>query len=633
MENLNTKQRLRFSRQLLVGDAAREDHDALVLNPERRLYRFAHSEGGTYESPAMELSTEDGGHRKVLNLAEGDDCHLALATLPIKEEPASQYLCCYLTNTARLYSTRDDGLPSSRDLLLINRHRQLFRFAADGTDAYAGTPEEIAFGAPGYSEALALADDEKGSKVAFAMLSDSLSENRELQGYFLNTPRLHYTNPWTSAAWSSHGALERVQKTGCGTDSVRVLLATSTSEVLYVELDTRKASVQRLDLARNSHVARLLEKGVALGEVVLADERRPTNLIQLRTFDPSASATQLRLLLATGTGHVLELQYDGEHASVSDVSLRDNVEVWRLLRNGCVAGRVTLEGADSATTLINLSSFSPAAEGHSTETVDLSGTFDFKWKPGSTLKVLVQAPSSYGRFDFQRVFARIEALAKSWTAGVNLQLAFEPVHGRLDLNQRYDILVNLERLPLASDAIVEQLDNAVSFPRSDLGSYARRRSFGQPTMFLGRPDGLLDPSGKLYDDESYFDEQGEAFTHIVLHEFGHALGLPHLHQHPELDNPFVEVATVQRAMAEGMGVAVDEDFVRDELMRRWVGNAAFSDWPALESVDALAEGSVMMGLPVQHVLKGRSTNAPRVLYRSSLGGIDRAWIQRLYPLH
>lgn len=50
---------------------------------------------------------------------------------------------------------------------------------------------------------------------------------------------------------------------------------------------------------------------------------------------------------------------------------------------------------------------------------------------------------------------------------------------------------------------------------SAIGNDALRISPGEPTMMLGT------------------DYKSPDFTHIVLHEFGHALGLKHEHQHPD----------------------------------------------------------------------------------------------------
>jgi hypothetical protein len=157
----------------------------------------------------------------------------------------------------------------------------------------------------------------------------------------------------------------------------------------------------------------------------------------------------------------------------------------------------------------------------------------------------------------------------------------------------------------------------------------------------------------------------------VLHEFGHALGLPHLHQSPDLSDPFVQEDQARDIIKEHLGLDLAPREILEELKLRWSGRGADerNDWydvigeyvarnePKLRREDLqrmldqeredlrstgqlgtteravvawLASNSVMMGLPVRSIYEG--VGFPAYGYRSRLGQIDWDWIKQLYPL-
>jgi hypothetical protein len=175
----------------------------------------------------------------------------------------------------------------------------------------------------------------------------------------------------------------------------------------------------------------------------------------------------------------------------------------------------------------------------------------------------------------------------------------------------YDVLVSLENLPLARidpfkfsaseippvSAPSEPGRERVILPTTELGSYARRVDYGSPTMFIGRFGELRRRSLEEYLKLPL----GE---HIVVHEFGHVLGLAHEHQNPHYtDRPYRDVETMSLAIKTGF--ALDElptdDEVRQQVLERWPGNLAFSDWRDTRN-DSLYELDSVMTYPYHRSL-------------------------------
>lgn len=132
----------------------------------------------------------------------------------------------------------------------------------------------------------------------------------------------------------------------------------------------------------------------------------------------------------------------------------------------------------------------PNTSGRTKRSVAVHTTF---WKPGRTLKIAMYDKN-------QKTIDTVKNIANKWLAHANLK--FEFISGAVG-----DIRIKIE-----PDLTIDSY--------SFLGTDALTRPPEEPTMRIATP---------LEHDE---------FESTVLHEFGHALGLHHEHQHPDADIPW-----------------------------------------------------------------------------------------------
>ena len=428
-------------------------HDVLMINPSRELYRFnvrKTGDGRVGEYTSVDFRGPGApGYRKVMHIArKGPLCQargVAFGTLPVKEEPASSFMCCYLIN----------------------------------------------------------------------------SEN------------LTYRNVWTQAEWNDApepGDDQEPMHEAHARD-IRLLIAEHSGRVLYL------------------HVP----KG---------------------TPDPSKD------------GPEKAPPPDVSRAKVQVISLKQNPEIWNLLRNGCVAGSARFEDGD--TPLLNLTSLLPEREERHHERpfgdgLQITGTLDFKWTRQTErehdviVAFLPVSTQTYGVTQWE-LYTEFEKYARRWDLDKlvdakdvdqrekrGLRVHFETARA-LDPNDPfdYDILVSLN--PLDGTTKDEQ-GKPVQIPMSELGSYARRVDRGHATFFAGMPKGLRAENGKKGKEMLPTEyPTSKAFQQFVVHEFGHALGLVHLHQHPKLSE--VAVDQLSAELDNKKGAALEEALaqkLKDEL--------------------------------------------------------------------
>jgi hypothetical protein len=257
---------------------------------------------------------------------------------------------------------------------------------------------------------------------------------------------------------------------------------------------------------------------------------------------------------------------------------------------------------------------------------EIAGTWDFKWPMRTEIRIAFQRLPDGLRIpvsgeDFEAAKESIRGVARLWEPLPGLRLRFleddldpplEAAGSDIDRQRSsfdpkdpkdipYDVLISLEDLPVikidpfrGSQLAREE----ILLPISALGSYARRADYGAPTMYLGR-------FGSFLSDTSFAEYfRQDLAQHVIVHEFGHMLGLPHLHQHPDLIVPielskdsvkeritqldrersafYKPIAEVRNLLSKLIGVDIPPDVVEDHLLRAWRGNKAFSDWVELD---------------------------------------------------
>ncbi len=106
------------------------------------------------------------------------------------------------------------------------------------------------------------------------------------------------------------------------------------------------------------------------------------------------------------------------------------------------------------------------------------------------------------------------------------------------------------------------------------------------------------------------------FARVVLHEFGHALGAEHEHQHPNANIPWDEEAVIKTYTAKGMS----EAFIRHNILDRYeAADFSYSEYDP--------QSVMHYNVPQEHTLgdfsidnSGRTLSAKNIEFMSSIYG-------------
>ena len=501
------------------------------------------------------------------------------------------------------------------DVLVINPNHELYRFNVRKTDVgrvgeYLNV-EYLGAGAPGHRKVMHIARKgpaERPRGAAFASLPVKEEPASSFMCcYLINAENINYRNVWTQAEWND----------GPDTDD---------------EGPLHEASDRDIRLLIAEHGGRVLCLNIPKGKL------------------PEAETGWMLTPVPKG--------YQGT-PDLAAIPLRSNPEVWNLLRNGCIAGSATYSQQD--TPLLNLTALVPCREEmhvrRAAGTDDqITGTYDFKWpvRPerskeagGDVLVAFLPVAQKHYRMAQTELFELFTKYARTWQLdklGIRVEFLTDLAFDAFDPAD-YDILVSLEPL---NHSVRDEQGVEVKVPMAELGNFARRVDRGAASMFVGMPDGILDEDGSKMAAEKY--PTSKAFQHFVVHEFGHALGLLHLHQNADL-NPAAMTKLRKELKAEGdrdsvlddkiralikerLGIEVPENHVEDAIRGTWPGTRRFSEWPPIEgdatvTLNTYLKDSILVGLAA-HKSGYMSEIAPNQ-YLTRPSPTDLAWLQSLYP--
>jgi hypothetical protein len=213
--------------------------------------------------------------------------------------------------------------------------------------------------------------------------------------------------------------------------------------------------------------------------------------------------------------------------------------------------------------------------------------------------------------------------AAKWTQAVNLDLEFTDTEFSQDDREigGYDVLVSLAPLPILGP-------QEVHFPSAELGRFACRAACGTPTVYLGKRAGYTEEyferpgNSDVLGHKEYF--KSKEFRHWVCHEFGHVVGLAHIHQDPRISSDVFKATSelIKEITAESR-THVTEKFVERGILERWPGivtpddEVLYSDWwggvPTAGGMEAYLEffqSSVMTHSIIARLLAGQGSKQP-----------------------